>query len=105
MPARSVTRPSIPGRIRNPYYAQAQTATGGNAAAAQQANAQRLAQLREQQLAAANNGQSGLELGQNHFQVAAQLQSRLNKHYRVGRTRQSGPTWSQQPITVEMVAS
>lgn len=78
MPARSVTRPSIPGRIRNPYYAQAQTAPGGNAAAAQQANAQRLAQLREQQLAAANNGQSGLEL---HFSLNGAPEANVQTPY------------------------
>ena len=64
MPARSITRPGIPGRIRNPYYAQAQTSPGANAVAVQQANAQRLAQLRNQQLA--STGQSGLEL---HFSL------------------------------------
>ena len=78
MAARSVTRPGIPGRIRNPYYAQAQTAPGGNAAAAQQANAQRLAQLREQQLAAANNGQSGLEL---HFSLNGAPEANVQTPY------------------------
>lgn len=66
MPARSITRPGIPGRIRNPYYAQAQTAPGVSAVAGQQANAQRLAQLREQQAQIAASGQTGLGL---HFSL------------------------------------